>query len=259
MKTVNKLYNVTEMMVIAGSRLFENGKCVVVGTGLPVLSTLLAQSTHAPQLVLIYEAGSLAPLKPPTIPISVGDSMASYKAIMTASMDYTMSFIQSGFGEYGFLGAAQIDPFGNINTTVIGSHKNPKVRLPGSGGANDFASLCWKTIIMMRQDKKKFVKKLDYITSPGYLEGYNSREKIGLPSNTGPWRVVTQFGIFGFENEEKKMTLIKMYPGVTINTVQENSSFKIQTIDDVQIESEPTNKELILLRALDPYGILLKK
>jgi acyl CoA:acetate/3-ketoacid CoA transferase beta subunit len=172
-------------------------------------------------------------------------------------MDYAMSFIQAGYGEYAFLGAAQIDMYGNINTTVIGSHDKPKVRLPGSGGANDFGSLCWRTIIIMRQDKRRFVEKLDFLTTPGYLTGLGAREKAGLPHNTGPWRVVTQLGIYGFD-EDKKMTLLSIHPNVEIKDIQENTVFPIKIANKVETTPKPTDKELKILRSLDPYHIVLR-
>jgi acyl CoA:acetate/3-ketoacid CoA transferase beta subunit len=248
----------TEMMIVAASRLLEDGKTVFTGTGMPILAALLAQNTHAPKLAIIYEAGGMCPRKPPTIPLSVGDSMTTYKAVMASSMDYAMSFIQAGYGEYAFLGAAQIDRYGNINTTVIGPHDKPKVRLPGSGGANDFGSLCWRTIIIMRQDKQRFVEKLDFITTPGYLTGPGAREKAGLPRNTGPWRVVTQLGIYGFD-EDKQMILLSIHPNVDVKDVQENSCFPIKIADNLVTTPEPTTKELKVLRSLDPYHVVLRK
>lgn len=251
-------YSTTEMMIVAASRLLENGKTVFTGTGIPILAAILAQNTHAPKLAIIYEAGGMCPCQPPTIPLSVGDSMTTYKAIMAASMDYAMSFIQAGYGEYAFLGAAQIDMYGNVNTTVIGSHGKPKVRFPGSGGANDFGSLCWKTLIIMRQDKRRFVEKLDFLTTPGYLTGLGAREEAGLPRNTGPWRVITQLGIYGF-SEEKKMTLLSLHPGLNVKDIQENSSFHIRVPGKIEVTSEPTDKELRILRSLDPYHVILRK
>ena len=254
----NRPYNLKEMMIIAASRLLEDGKTVYTGTGMPILAALLAQATHAPKLAIIYEAGGICPLKPLTIPISVGDSMTTYRAVMAASMDYTISFIQAGYGEYAFLGAAQIDSYGNVNTTVIGPHDLPKVRLPGSGGANDFGSLCWKTIILMRQDKRRFVEKLDFLTTPGYLTGSGAREKAGLLRNTGPWRVVTQLGIYGFD-ENKRMMLLRVCPGVTVDDIQENTSFRLKILEKVEAEPEPSKEELEILRKLDPYCVVIGK
>ena len=252
-------YTQTEMMIVAASRLLEDGKTVFTGTGMPILAALLAQCTHAPKLAIIYEAGGMCPNRPPTIPLSVGDSMTTHRAIMAASMDYTMSFIQAGYGEYAFLGAAQIDIYGNINTTVIGPYEKPKVRLPGSGGANDFGSLCWKTIILMRQDKQRFVDKLDFLTTPGYLTGPGAREKVGLPRNTGPWRVVTQLGIYGFDDHNKRITLLSIHPNVDVKDVQENSCFPIKIPSKIETTPEPTDEELKILRSLDPYGVVLHK
>jgi len=252
-------YTRTEMMIVAASRLIENKKLVFVGTGIPLLAALLAKMTHAPDITLVFEAGGIGPEIGPTLPISVGDSMTIWRAIMAASMDYVMTLAQAGYIELGLLGAAQIDMYGNINTTVIGSWEKPKVRLPGSGGANDIASLCWRTIVIMRQDKQRFVEKTDYITSPGYLWGPGAREKVGLPRNTGPWRVVTQYGIYGFDEKDKRMMLIKLFPGVSIKDIYENSSFSIKIPERVEIEPLPTREELRILRSLDKYGIILGK
>lgn len=254
--TMTSEFSFHEMMIVATSRLLEDGKTVVTGTGMPILAALLAKNTHAPKLSILYEAGGMCPLQAPTLPISVGDTMTTYKAIMAASMDYIMSFIQAGYGEYGLLGAAQIDRHGNINTTVIGSHDKPKVRLPGSGGANDFGSLCWRTIIVMTQDKRRFVEKLDYLTTPGYLSGRGEREKFGLPRNTGPWRVVTQLGVYCFDSD-KELQLLSLHPNVTIDDVKESSSFSIK-IDKVKNTPPPTEQELKILRSLDPYKIILR-
>jgi len=166
---------------------------------------------------------------------------------------------QAGYIDYGFLGAAQIDIHGNINTTVIGPYEHPKVRLPGSGGANDVGTLSNKTIIIMRQDKNRFVKKLDFLTTPGYLNGYDSREEIGLPRNSGPYRVITQLGVYGFDEESKKMMLISMHPGVTLDQIKNNSSFDIIIPEKIDVTKPPTNNELKILKEIDPAGIVIEK
>lgn len=250
-------YNRTEMMVIAASRLLEDGKIVLTGTGMPVLATLLAKTLRAPNLSIIFEAGGIAPMRPPTLPLSVGDSMTTYRAVMAASMDYVMSLAQAGYADYAFLGAAQIDPYGNLNTTVIGPYERPKVRLPGSGGANDFGSLSWRTIVLMKQDKNRFVKKLDFLTTPGYLTGRGARERAGLPGGTGPWRVVTQLGVYGF-GKDLKLRLLRIYPGVTLEEVRDSSGFEVVK-GRVGREPEPTSEELRTLRELDPHGIIIGK
>lgn len=251
-------YNTTELMACVASRVLKDKRSIFVGTGLPIIATMLAQKLHAPDLLVVFEAGGIGP-KLPTIPISVGDSRTFYKGVMAASMDYTMAMAQLGLVDYGFLGAAQIDKYGNLNTTVIGDHDNPKVRLPGSGGANDLGSLCHKTITLMRHDKIRFVEKLDYLTTPGYLTGSGAREEAGLPTETGPYRVISQLGVMGFHEDSKEMMLLQVHPGVTINDVIANTGFKM-LIGDVKKTEPPTVEELRVLREeIDPSGIVLGK
>jgi glutaconate CoA-transferase subunit B len=252
-------YTTIELMACAASRILENKKSILVGTGLPIIAAALAQKTHAPNLLIAFEAGGIGP-RIPMLPISVGDSRTFHKALMANSMDYIMSTAQMGYMDYGFLGAAQIDMYGNINTTVIGPHEKPKVRLPGSGGANDAGSLCWRTIIMMQQDKQKFVEKVDFLTTPGYLSGPGAREKAGLPAGTGPYRVVTQLGIMGFDEKTKRMTLLSVHPGVTADQVKANTGFELIVLDNVTVTEPPTEKELRILRTeIDPVGIVLRR
>ena len=252
-------YNTTELMACVASRVLEDGKSVFVGTGLPIIATMLAQRLHAPELLIVFEAGGLGP-KLPTIPISVGDSRTFYRGVMAASMDYVMGMAQQGLVDYGFLGAAQIDRYGNLNTTVIGDYGSPKVRLPGSGGANDVGSLCTRTIILMRHDKLRFMNKLDFLTTPGYLTGPGAREEAGLPAGTGPHRVITQLGVMGFDEETKEMRLLSVHPGVTREQVQENTSFKLHMQGEIAVTDEPTPEELRLLREeIDPARIVIGK
>ncbi len=250
-------YNPTELMACTASRVLEDGKSVFVGTGLPIIVSMLAQRTHAPNLLIVFEAGGVGP-RIPAIPISVGDSRTIHRAVMAASMDYVMSCAQLGHIDYGFLGAAQIDVYGNLNTTCIGPHDHPKTRLPGSGGANDLGSLCHRTIVLMRQDTRKFVEKLDFLTTPGYLTGPGAREKAGLPRNTGPHRVITQLGVMGFDEETKRMKLVSIHPGVTIKDIVANTGFKLIIPEDVPPTESPNGEELRLLREeLDPNKIVM--
>jgi glutaconate CoA-transferase subunit B len=226
---------------------------------LPIIATMLAQRLHAPNLLIVFEAGGLGP-KLPTIPISVGDSRTFHRACMAASMDYVMGVAQQGLVDYGFLGAAQIDRYGNLNTTVIGEHGSPKVRLPGSGGANDVGSLCTRTIILMRHDRLRFMDKLDFLTTPGYLTGPGAREAAGLPAGTGPHRVITQLGVMGFDDETKEMSLLSVHPGVTVEQVKENTSFELHVDGEVAVTEPPSPEELRLLREeIDPAGIVIGK
>jgi glutaconate CoA-transferase subunit B len=170
-----------------------------------------------------------------------------------------MAMAQAGYIDYGFLGGAQIDKFGNLNTTVIGPYEYPKVRLPGSGGANDVGTLCHKTIILMRQDKHRFLEHIDFLTTPGYLKGCDSREKAGLPRGSGPYRVISQLGVYGFDSESKLMTLLSLHPGVTVEQIKENSGFEILIPDQVSITTPPSQKELKILKKIDPVGMVIGK
>jgi glutaconate CoA-transferase subunit B len=251
-------YTSTELLACAASHVLADKKSVFVGTGLPMIAAMLAQRTHAPNLLIVFEAGGIGP-KVPVLPISVGDSRTFYRAVAASSMHEAMSMSQAGYMDFGFLGGAQIDKYGNLNTTVIGQHDAPKTRLPGSGGANDVGSLCHKTLIIIKQDKKKFAEKLDFITTPGYLSGGDSREKAGLPASTGPYRVITQLAVFDFEPETKEMRLYSVHPGVDLKTVLENSSFKILVPEKVKATEPPTDNELRILQEIDPVGMVIKK
>jgi len=251
-------YTPTELLACVAAHVLEDGKSIFVGTGLPMIASMLAQRTHAPNLLIIFEAGGIGP-QVPVLPISVGDSRTFHRAVGASSMHDVMSILQNGYVDYGFLGAAAIDPYGNINTTVIGNWEHPKVRLPGSGGANDIGSLCWHTIIIMRQDKRRFVNRLPFITTPGYLTGPGAREAAGLPEGTGPYRVITQLGVYGFDETTKRLKLISRHPGVTIEEIQANSEFEIAIPAEVPESTPPTPEEQRILREIDPSGMVIKR
>lgn len=251
-------YNNMEMMIAVAARTLEDGAVVLVGTGAPVATAMLAQLTHAPNLVILFEAGGVAPLLP-TMPISVGDSRTTCKALKATSMAEIMEFCQAGMVDYCFLGGAQIDKYGNLNSTLIGdSHQKPQTRFPGSGGANDLASLCWRTMVVTPQNNKRFVRKLDFLTTPGYLEGGDSREKSGLPKDTGPYHVITDIGVYGYHAQTRAMTLISLHPGKTAQDVRENSSFDIFVPEKYELTAEPTDEELTILREkVDPGRVII--
>ncbi len=251
-------YTANELLACAASHVLEDKKSVFVGTGLPMIAGMLAQRTHSPNLLIVFEAGGIGP-QVPVLPISVGDSRTFHRSIVASSMLEVMSISQAGYIDYGFLGGAQIDQYGNLNTTVIGAHDNPKIRLPGSGGANDVGSACHRTILIMRQDKRKFVEKLDFVTTPGYLSGGDAREKAGLPADTGPHRVISQLAIFDFEPVTKQMRIYSVHPGVTVDQVLEASSFDILVPDEVKVTEPPTREELDILQKIDPVGMVIAK
>lgn len=252
-------YNKTQLMIVVAARLLKDNKSVFVGTGLPMIASMFAQKTHAPNLLIIFEAGAIGP-QMRLLPISVGDSRTTYQSIMVTTMHDIMSMTQAGCLDYGFLGGAQIDKYGNLNTTYIGNTwESPKVRLPGSGGGNDVGSLCHNTIIIMPQEKRRFVDKVTFITTPGYITGGNSRDESGLPKGTGPLKVITQLGVFGFDEETKRMRIDAIHPGVTLEKIKENSSFEFIIPEEIPYSTPPTNEDIQLLRELDPQGMAIGK
>jgi acyl CoA:acetate/3-ketoacid CoA transferase beta subunit len=252
-------YNLTELLACVASRLLEDNKSIFVGTGLPMIAAMLAQRTHAPHLLIIFEAGGVGPIVP-VLPISVGDSRTFHKAVMASSMHDVMSACSAGYIDYGFLGGAAMDRYGNLNTTVFGDWEKPKVRLPGSGGANDIGSFCWRTIYVMRnQTTRTFVQKLPFVTTPGYLTGPGAREAAGLPADCGPYRVITQLGVFGFDEATRQMQLVALHPGVSPEEMQANSEFPILLPEEIVYNKPPTAEEQRILREIDPTGMVIGK
>jgi glutaconate CoA-transferase subunit B len=250
-------YNTMEMMIVAAARELEDGATVAVGTGAPCAAAMLAQKTTSPNLVILFEAGGVNP-RLPEMPISVGDSRTTWEAVKAGSMNDIMETCARGMVDYTFLGGAQIDMYGNLNSTTIGDHDNPKVRLPGSGGANDFASFCWRTMVITPQDNRRFVEKVDYITTPGWLEGGDSRERSGLPLGTGPYRIITNMALMGFDEETKRMKVLSLNPGYTRKDVQDNCGFELLWADDLGDTPPPEAGELEILRnQIDPFRYVI--
>ncbi len=249
---MDERYNVMELMICAAARLLEDRCTVAVGTGAPCAASMLAQKTHAPGLTIFFEAGGVAPILP-EMPISVGDSRTFYHGVMASGMCDIMETCQRGLVDYTFLGGAQIDMYGNLNSTVIGDHERPTVRFPGSGGANDFASFCWRTMIITPQDRRRFTPKLDFVTSPGFLAGGTSREDAGLPPGTGPYRVITNMAIMDFEASSSRMRVISLHPGNTFEKVQDACGFELLRKQALDETPPPTDLELAILRdQVDP-------
>ncbi|MBU4276850.1 MAG: 3-oxoacid CoA-transferase [Proteobacteria bacterium] len=252
-------YNMMEMMICASARLLEDGRTVAVGTGAPCAAAMLAQKTHAPNLMIAFEAGGLAP-RLSRMPISVGDSCTFYQADCAASMAEMMTTCARGMIDYAFLGGAQIDQYGNLNSTSVGDYNKPKVRFPGSGGANDFASLCWRTMIMTVHNRSRFVEKVEFLTSPGYLGGPGEREEAGLPPNTGPYKIITDLAILGYGEQSRRMRLESLHPGVSVDKVRENTGFALEIPEKVALTPEPTAEALRVLREqVDPQRLVIGK
>ena len=253
-------YNLMELMVCVAARQLEDGKSAIIGTGMPLAAAMLAQNTASPNLIIMFEAGGVAP-KLKQLPISVADSNTQTDALLHTSMDVIMEACQRGTVDYTFLGGAQIDMYGNINSTMIGTDFNrPKVRLPGSGGANDLASLCWKTLTITPHDKRRFAKKLDFLTTPGYLTGPGARERAGLPPGAGPYKVISTLALMGYDPETKRMRVESLHPGITKEQVIANTGFEMLFVDPVPVTPEPTDVELKVLReVVDPMGMVIGK
>jgi glutaconate CoA-transferase subunit B len=250
-------YNTMELMIVVAARNLENGKTVGVGTGAPCAAAMLAQKTHAPDLVIMFEAGGISP-QLPTMPISVGDSRTFYRALMASGMCEIMETCQRGMVDYTFLGGAQIDMYGNLNSTVIGDWKKPKVRFPGSGGANDFASFCWRVMVISPQDARRFVEKVSFITTPGFLEGPGARERAGLPANTGPHKVITNMAVLGYDEKTKRMRVESIHQGLGFEEVQKNCGFPLLQAEKIVVTPAPSADELRILRTeVDPKRYII--
>ncbi len=243
----------SELLAVMGSRQLPDDTTVFAGVGVPLLAAALAQQRHAPRLTMVIEGGIIGPrIKPGRLPISTNEMRAAYQAQMLPGITDTFLFAQRGFLDYGFMGGAQIDQHGNINTSVLGAdYWHPKVRLPGTGGANDIASLCREVIILTAHEKRRFIKRVDFVTSPGWIDGDDSRAKAGLLFG-GVSRVVTTLGVFGFDPETRRMRIEKLHPGVTLDTVRENTGFELLAVDRIGVTEPPSADELDMLRALDP-------
>ena len=213
----------------------------------------LAHQRHAPRLTMVIEGGIIGPeIRPGRLPISTNEMRAAHRAQMLPGITDTFLFAQRGFLDYGFMGGAQIDMHGNINTSVVGpDYWKPKVRLPGTGGANDIASLCREVIILTAHEKRRFVPRVDFVTSPGWLDGDGGRRRAGLLFG-GVSRVVTTLGVFGFDAESKRMRLDALHPGVSVEQVRDNTGFDLLLAAEVAVTAPPAADELAMLRALDP-------
>jgi glutaconate CoA-transferase subunit B len=192
------------------------------------------------------------------LPIAVGEARTFHKGISALGICDTMETAQRGFIDYGFLGGAQIDPYGNLNSVVIGDHDHPKARLPGSGGGNDVGSHCWQTIAIMQHDARRFIPKVDFLTTPGFLSGPGAREKAGLPRGTGPMAVVSTLALMDYDPDTCRMRLKALHPGVSVKQVKENTGFELIVPDQVGRNDPPSAEELRLLREeIDPTGFYI--
>jgi len=241
----------SEVLAIMSSRLLEEGQVVFAGVGVPLLAATLAQRLRCAGLTILFEGGVVGPMiEPGQLPPSTNEQRCTKRANMVLSSTDVLLLLQRGHVDIGFMGGAQIDQHGNLNSSYIGDPENPRTRLPGTGGGNDISSLT-RMIVAMRHERRRFVEKVDFVTSPGFLDGGTSRRDRGLLAG-GMYRVVTDLGIFGFDDETKRMKIVALHPGVTLEQLRDNTGFEMLHDKQIAVTTVPTERELTTLRELDP-------
>ena len=250
-------FSSSEIMVTRAAKELRDREVIFVGIGLPNLACNLARRLQAPHLTLIYESGAVGAV-PTRLPISIGDPCLVTDSISVCSMvEVFYYYLQGGLIDVGFLGGAQVDRYGNINSTVIGDYGHPKVRLPGSGGACEISIHAKKIILVLIQNKKTFPEKIDFVTSPGFINSENPRKAYGIPG-VGPSIVITDLGVYAFTADTHEMILTEIHPGVTVDRIRENLSWNVKVSPSLKTTESPTAQELKIIREdLDPDKIYL--
>ena len=244
-------YTASEILAILSARQLQDGQVVFAGIGVPLLAATLAQRTRCPALTILFEGGVVgACVEPGKLPPSTNDQRCPKRANRVLGSADVLLLLQCGYVDVGFMGGAQIDQFGNLNSSFIGDPAKPKTRLPGTGGGNDISSLT-NMIVAMKHEKRRFVEKVDFITSPGFIRGGTSRRDSGLPSG-GMWRVITELAVFGFDDRTRRIKVLALNPGVSREEVQDNTGFRLDFDEKLHVTSPPTDHELETLRMLDP-------
>ena len=251
-------YTPYELLTVLTCREMAGGRTVFAGVGIPLVAAIMAKRTHTPDLIIVVEGGSIDPqVVPGRLPISTNEMRIGHGAQMLAPITDIFLLAQRGALDLGIIGGAQIDRFGNVNTTVVGPYEAPKLRLPGSGGANDIASLCRRVILVTMHERRRFVPKVDFVTSPGYLTGGRSRSEAGLIFGAIT-RVVTDLGVFGFDEETKAMRVASVHRGVSLDDVRERTGFALSVPERVPVTDAPTSAELEAVRDVDADQRYLK-
>ena len=254
--TLKSAYTAGELLAILSARQLNDGQVVFAGVGIPLLAATLAQRLHCPGLTILFEGGVIgAFVEPGKLPPSTNDQRCTARANMVLGSAEVLLLLQRGYVDVGFMGGAQIDQYGNLNSSFIGDPAKPKTRLPGTGGGNDIASLT-NMIVAMKHERRRFVENVDFITSPGWLKGGHTRADSGLPAG-GMYRVVTDLAVFGFDETARRIKPLALNPGVTREQVQDNTGFKLDFDHDVGVTEPPTAQELSALRALDPERLYI--
>lgn len=249
--TEARRYSATEILAILSSRQLKDGQVVFAGVGIPLLAATLAQRLRCPGLTILFEGGVIgAFVESGKLPPSTNDQRCTKRANMVLGSADVLLLLQRGYVDVGFMGGAQIDQFGNLNSSFIGDPASPKIRLPGSGGGNDISSLT-SMIVAMKHEKRRFVEKVDFITSPGFIRGGTSRSDAGLPAG-GMFRVITELAVFGFDETSRRMKALALNPGVSREEVQDNTGFDVVFDEGATVTEPPTDHELATLRGIDP-------
>lgn len=245
-------YSPTELLAVMAARELAGVTSVFAGVGVPLLSAALAQKMHAPDLTIVVEGGSVGPeVIPGRLPISTNEMRIAHRAQMLPSITDVFLLAQRGFLDVGFVGGAQVDQYGNLNSSVLGPYERPTLRLPGSGGANDIISLCRRVVVVTMHERRRFVPRVDFVTSPGFLDGGDSRRNAGLCFGRVS-RVVTHLGLLGFDEKTKAMRLEAVHPGVSVADVLGHTGFELSLAEPLAATHPPRAEELALLRSLDP-------
>ncbi|MGH7905048.1 MAG: CoA-transferase subunit beta [Candidatus Binataceae bacterium] len=243
-------YAADEIMTITAARMLRDRQICFVGIGLPSAAANLARLTHAPEIVLIYESGTIG-AKPDVLPLSIGDGILAETADALVSVPEMFTYwLQGGRIDVGFLAAAQLDRFANINTTVIGGYREPKVRLPGAGGAPEIATAAREILIIIRHSTRALVERLDFITSVGHIAGAGKREALGI-TNKGPVAVITDLGVLAPDPDSHELTLVSIHPDVTIGSVRDATGWPLKIAPNLAITEPPKFSELTVLRDLN--------
>ncbi|GIV96236.1 MAG: 3-oxoadipate--succinyl-CoA transferase subunit B [Herpetosiphonaceae bacterium] len=246
-------YTPQELMVAAAAREIKDGEVVFVGMRLPLIAFALAKATHAPRAIGLFECGIIRDTPAPELLYTMGDPPNIAGALWCTAMADLMALLQRGEVQLGFIGGAEIDRFGNLNTSYIGDFRQPRTKLPGSGGGADIASLAGRLMVIMAHEKRRFVERVSYITSPGYGEGGDWRERVGLPRG-GPAAVITTLGVLGFDPDTREALLRSYHPFSSVEEICANTGWDLKVSPDVAPTPPPTPEELALIRHYDPEG-----
>ncbi|MDC0033275.1 3-oxoadipate--succinyl-CoA transferase subunit B [Alphaproteobacteria bacterium] len=249
-------YTTSELLAVMSSRMLEDGQTIFAGVGIPLLAATLAQAMHAPGITILFEGGVLGPfIVPGELPPSTNEQRCTRRANMVLSNTDVLLLLQRGYVDIGFMGGAQVDQYGNLNSSFIGDADDPTIRLPGTGGGNDIASLT-KMIVAMVHEKRRLVEKVDFVTSTGFWHGGTSRTDDGLITG-GPSQVVTDLAIMGFDPDSKRMKVEALHDGITRDEVQDKTGFELLFADDLKITGPPKEAEVAFLRNLDPDRVYI--